>query len=178
MFSECAQPIVHGLDSGNDSGIVTKENTTKGGEEGLCTPHDGQSVGNREKNETHRENSGPHVPGGVSTDAIACGECSSGHDWTESTSVWWKTTCTSGERGWGRMMGAETGGPEKGSIFYRSGTEVSERRSRGRQREIRNSPHTTVHSPESRIGFCFSVLVVSPSSFADSQSSSAFSSSL
>jgi hypothetical protein len=41
-FSEGAQPIPHGLNSGNDTCIVAKENTTKGGEEGL---YDGQNIG-------------------------------------------------------------------------------------------------------------------------------------
>ena len=36
-FSGSARLVLRGLDPGNDTGIVTKENTTKGGEEGLGT---------------------------------------------------------------------------------------------------------------------------------------------
>lgn len=34
-FAKGTQPILHGLDTGNDTGIITKEDTTEGGEEGL-----------------------------------------------------------------------------------------------------------------------------------------------
>jgi hypothetical protein len=34
-FTEDVQPVVHGLDTGDDTGIITEKDTTKGGEEGL-----------------------------------------------------------------------------------------------------------------------------------------------
>jgi hypothetical protein len=34
-FAKGTQPILHGLDTGDDTGIITKEDTTEGGEEGL-----------------------------------------------------------------------------------------------------------------------------------------------
>ena len=90
MFPKGTQPIVHGLDAGDDAGVVTEKNTTKGGEKGLHGQDDGQNMNKRvEEKEygTYGENAGPDVPWGVSTDAIASYDCSSWHDWVESTSL-------------------------------------------------------------------------------------------
>ena len=44
VFSEGAQPIGHSLDTGNDTGIVSKENATESSEEGLQRTNDGQNA--------------------------------------------------------------------------------------------------------------------------------------
>ena len=41
---------------------------------------DGENVADAKSGKTHRENTGPDVPGGVSTDAWTCCDCSSGHE--------------------------------------------------------------------------------------------------
>ena len=122
-FAKGTQPILHGLDTGNDTGIITEEDTTEGGEEGLQRgrwSESGGGPGVMEKVETNRENTSPNVPGCVGTDAGACSGSSSSHGCRGSTSVGWGTTCTLGGR-----EGGETGARtmdrrrEDGSILYR-----------------------------------------------------------
>ena len=51
------------------------------------------------KEMTHREDTGPDIPGSVCAKTASCDY--SGHDRTETASVWWWTTCTSGRGGVG-----------------------------------------------------------------------------
>jgi len=59
-FTEDAQPVLHGLDTGDDTGIVTEEDTTKGGKEGLHGErwsrrgvHDGREMKRTERTPAH-----------------------------------------------------------------------------------------------------------------------------
>jgi len=78
---EGAQPVPHGMDAGDDTGIITKEDTTKGGKDCL---HGGRWLecgdARWERVGTYREDTSPDIPGCVSTDAITGSDCSSRHD--------------------------------------------------------------------------------------------------
>ena len=80
--TEGAQPVLHGLDAGDDTGIVTEEDTTKGGKDCLHGERWLEPWGMRAGRGmgTYRENASPDVPGRVSADAIAGSDCSSRHD--------------------------------------------------------------------------------------------------
>ena len=82
-FTEHAQPVLHGLDTRDDTGIITKEDTTEGGEEGLRGWDSGKNTGETRggrRGKAYRENTGPNIPWGVCTEAIACNYCTSWHD--------------------------------------------------------------------------------------------------
>jgi hypothetical protein len=116
VFAHRAQPNLHGLDTGDNSGVVTEKDAAKGGEEGLKTRETVRTyvVCVIEGDGTHREDTRPDIPGGVRTDAIASSDCSTCHDRRESTSVRGKTTCTLGGREWRRKKGARTKGQGSG----------------------------------------------------------------